>query len=698
MSPIGGRRTSLDPETLLPRGRHQRAARRRRRRRAALIAVISIAALGLVAGIGGTAAVFAYGSSCDLDSLRELRIGQNTFVYAADGTLLGSIPAERNRQPVTAAGMSLWIRKATIAIEDRRFFEHGGVDVEGIARAAVADIRAGRVVEGGSTITQQLVRNLYISRERTVQRKLKEACLAAKLDGAWTKHRILTTYLNQVFFGNQAYGIEAAAQTYFSKPARELTLADSALLAGLTKAPSVYDPFTAPIRALARRAVVLRAMLETGVIKRRSFENAVASDLNLRPGRLYSQIREPYFFGYVRDRLIEAYGPETVRTGGLRVYTTIVPRYQRLAEKAIGDTMTEPTDPAAALISISPRTGAIRAMAAVIPNRPKNEFNLLSQARRQTGSAFKTFVLAAAVEMGINPDSTYYVSAPFTYRVHPAGNCDDGTWWCVHTYANDYYGWSSIRSATVRSDNAVYAQLTLDVTPERVADTARRMGVRAPLDVRGAYVPSIGLGSIAVSPLDIASGYATLAAGGVYAEPMAIRRVVLPDGSIDTNVGWGIPKRHRAISEGTAAVVTRILEQNIQYGTGTRAAFGRPAAGKTGTNEEHADAWFAGYTPDLATTVWMGYTRGEIPMESVHGIAVSGGSFPAEIWRLFMEPALDGTELTPFAEPAFWPEWKPFTRGQYALTYDPSATTESEETETTESEAPFEPTPGRGLP
>ena len=193
--------------------------------------------------------------------------------------------------------------------------------------------------------------------------------------------------------------------------------------------------------------------------------------------------------------------------------------------------------------------------------------------------------------------------------MHPAGNCDDGSWWCVHTYANDYYGWSSIRSATIRSDNAVYAQLTLDVTAERVAETARRMGVKAPLDVNGAYVPSIGLGSIAVSPLDIASGYATLAAGGVYAEPMAIRRVILANGKRGHH-GWvGVPRRKRAISEGTAAVVTRILEQNVQYGTGTRAAFGRPAAGKTGTNEEHADAWFAGYTPDLATTVWLGYTK-----------------------------------------------------------------------------------------
>jgi penicillin-binding protein 1A len=322
-------------------------------------------------------------------------------------------------------------------------------------------------------------------------------------------------------------------------------------------------------------------------------------------------------------------------------------------------------------------------MAAVIPNRRNNQFNLLSQARRQPGSTFKSFVLAAAVEMGINPDSTYYVSAPFTYKVHPAGNCDDGTWWCVHTYANDYYGWSSIRSATIRSDNTVYAQLTLDVTAKRVADIAHRMGVRSPLDVNGAYVPSIGLGSIAVSPLDLASAYATLAAGGIHAEPMAIRRVVLPDGRVDEDAGWGIPKRHRAISEGTAAVVTRILEQNVQYGTGTRAAFGRPAAGKTGTNEDHKDAWFAGYTPNLASVVWVGYTRGEIPMENVHGISVSGGSFPAEIWRLFMEPALDRTEPEAFPEPSVWPVWKPFTRGQYALTYDPSAAPATTTTETT---------------
>jgi penicillin-binding protein 1A len=709
MSP-GRRRPPLDPELLLARHRRQRTSRRRKRRAALLATFAAITVLGVAAAIGGSAAVFAYGSTCDLGSLRPgvaNRIGQNSLVYAANGSLLGVIPAERNRQPVSAAEMSLWIRKATIAIEDRRFLEHGGLDLEGIARAAVADIRARRIVEGGSTITQQLVRDLYISRERTVQRKLKEACLATKLDRAWSKQRILTTYLNRVYYGQQAYGIEAASRTYFSKPASELTLAESALLAGLTQAPSVYDPFVAPAKALARRDAVLAAMLETGAISRARYRKALDARLRLHPGTLYQEIREPYFFSYVRDRLVDVYGSETVRSGGLRVYTTIRPQYQRLAEEAIRKTLPYRSDPAAALISISPRTGAIRAMAAVIPDQPKNEFNLLSQARRQTGSTFKTFVLAAAVEMGINPDSTYYVSAPFTYRPTPDGNCDDGSWWCVATYAHDYYGWSSIRSATIRSDNTVYAQLTLDVTAERVADIARRMGVRSPMDVNGTYVPSIGLGSIAVSPLDIGSAYATLAAGGVHAEPMAIRKVVLPDGTVDTEAGWGVPKRRRAISEGVAAIVTRILEQNVLYGTGTRANIGRPAAGKTGTNEEYADAWFAGYTPNLATTVWVGYTRGEIPMENVHGISVSGGSFPAEIWGLFMDDALEGVPKTEFPEPDRWPTWKPFTRGKYALTYDPRPAEKDTETETDTqpekqptqpSPPPTVPTTGRGNP
>ena len=660
--------------------------------------MLLVLAIGAAAVAGS--AVFAFSSSCDLGALRPFRIGENTFVYAADGSLLGAIPAERNRQVVTSDAISPWMSTATVAIEDRRFYGHSGVDAEGIARALWRDVRAGEVVEGGSTITQQLVRNLYISRERTLERKVKEACLAVKLEREWSKDRILTSYLNSVYYGNLAYGIEAAAQTYFSKHARQLTLRESALLAGLTQAPSAYDPFVEPGKALARRDRVLAAMLEQGAITADEHRRATASRaLGLRPGDLYREIREPYFFGYVRDELIRRYGAETVRSGGLEVYTTISPRWQRLAQSAIEQTLTDPADPAAALISIDPSDGAIRAMAAVVPGRANNQFNLLSQARRQPGSTFKTFVLAAALERRIDPDATYYVSAPYTYRPTDEGSCEDGSWWCVKTYDDSYTGWSSISRATLRSDNAVYAQLTVDIGPERVAAMARKLGVRTPLDVNGAYVPAMGLGSIAVSPLDMASAYATLAAGGMYVEPHAIRRVVLASGKEDT--GWGTPKRRRVVPDGLAAVVTEILGDNMLYGTGTRAAFGRPAAGKTGTTDDNADAWFVGYTPDLATAVWMGYTRGEIPMTNVHGISVSGGSFPAEIWRRFMQPALESRPVAEFRTPASPLEYEPWTRGPNVLSYDPyeAPATETEtgaETETTGGDDAVTDTAGAG--
>lgn len=653
-----------------------------------LVLAVVLLAVGLAAG--GT--VLAFGSRCDLAALRPAQIGQNTFVYAADGSLLGVIPAERNRQVVPLARISPWLRSATVAIEDRRFYAHGGIDAEGIARAVWRDVNAGRVVEGGSTITQQLVRNLYISNERTVQRKLKEACLAVKLDGAWSKQRILASYLNSVFYGNLAYGAEAASRTYFSRSARTLTLPQAALLAGLTQAPTTYDPFVDPARAVERRNRVLRAMLGEGMITPAQHRWAVRRSIGLRPGRLYQEIREPYFFGYVRDQLVKAYGAETVRSGGLQVYTTIEPRWQALARRAIGDTLTRTTDPAAAIVSIDPGNGAIRAMTAIVPGRANNQFNLLSQARRQPGSTFKTFVLTAAVERGMDPASTYYVSAPFTYRPSADGNCDDGSWWCVRTYDSSYTGWTSVERATLRSDNSVYAQLTLDVGPALVAAAARRLGVRTPLDVQGEIPPAIGLGSVAVSPLDMASAYATLAAGGVYNEPTAIRRVILKGKPDDR---WAAHhRRTRVLPDGVASVVTRILEDNVRYGTGTRAALDRPVAGKTGTTDKHADAWFVGFTPGLSTAVWMGYTRGEVPMTNVHGISVSGGSFPAEIWRRFMEPALAGHSARDFPEPREPVTFQSWHRGPSALSYDPYYTAPAA-TETTTGETSTVPAPAK---
>lgn len=662
----GGRpRRAADEDLVLSRRRKRRRNDRKHTRRRAVIFGL-LAAIALVLAVGGTAvtSVASFGSSCDLESLQPVAIGENSFMYAADGSTLGVIPAERNRQPVTMKQISPWLPKATVAIEDRRFYDHGGIDPSGIARAVWADVRAGKVVQGGSTIPQQLVRNLYpVSRERTLERKLKEACLAIKLNRAWPKERILVTYMNQVYYGNLAYGIEAAAQTYFSKPAKALNLPEAALLAGMPQAPSDYDPFNRDELATQRRNQVLRAMLETGDISRGQYDWALRRGLGLKPGKLYTTIREPYFFSYVRDQLIAEYGSNTVRSGGLKVYTTIHPRFQRLARRAITETLYERSDPAAAIISINPANGAIRAMTAVTPGARGNQFNLLSQARRQSGSTFKTFVLAAAVELGANPETVGYVSAPFYYKPEPEVDCDTAPSWCVETYDHSYRGWTSISRATLSSDNTVYAQLTLDVTPQKVGRMAEKLGVKTKLKVDGAYVPSMGLGSIAVSPLDMASAYATLAAGGIACQPMTIRKVVLPNGRADGGAGWGKRKCKRVTSDGVAYTVTKILEENMQVGTGTGAQFGHTAAGKTGTTDNHADAWFSGYTPRLATTVWVGYPKGEIPMDNVHGISVAGGTFPAQIWRMFMGTAIGHLPDVGWQEPTKWPVWTDFEQG-----------------------------------
>ena len=649
------------------RGRRERVRRRRaqRAKKRAVVITFLAALTALFAAIAaGTLTGASKALECDLSSLRPVTIGQNSFIYAADGSMLGSIPAEKNRQPLKLKQVSKAVSQATIGIEDRRFYNHVGVDVSGVFRAAFKNIEAGRIVEGGSTITQQLVRNLYIGNERSFTRKAKEACLALKLDAKWSKEKILETYLNQVYFGNHAYGIEAAAQTYFSKPAKKLWLAEAALLAGLPQAPSVFDPFNRPVEAVARRNDVLRAMLQAGYIDVAQFEKASQAPLKLKRGELYTRIREPYFFSYVRDLLIKEYGVSTVRSGGLKVYTTINPSFQKHAIEAIKSTLPYSDDPASAIVSINPANGAIRAMTAVAPQRKNLQFNLAAQGRRQAGSAFKTFVLAEAVEEGINPSSTTYLSAPFRWQPDPT--CDESDdpncVWEVETYGGDYVGATDIAAATLRSDNTVYARLTLDVGPENVVEIAHRMGIKTKLEP----VASIGLGSNSVSVLEMASAYATLAAGGVFSEPMAIRKVVLANGREDDQAGWGKPRRKRVFSDGVAYEVTKILERNVQAGTGTGAQIGRPVAGKTGTTENHADAWFVGYTPNLATAVWVGYPNAQIEMESVHGIRVAGGTFPATIWQLFMSQALAGAPYLDWEYPDDPVDWQSFD-GQYAF-------------------------------
>jgi penicillin-binding protein 1A len=665
------------------RRKRHRQRRKNRRKRLGRVVIGAILATVLVLVVSGFTGAAVWMSSCDLNSLKPVGVGENSFVYAFDGSLLGSIPAEKNRQPVTLEQMSDWVPQATVAIEDRRYWSHGALDYAGIVRALFANVRAGHVVQGGSTITQQLARNLYIRKpEQTFGRKATEACLAIKLARKKSKRWILQAYVNQVFYGNRAYGIEAAAQTYFSKHASRLTLSEAALLAGLPQAPSRFDPFNRPQEAMERRNEVLRAMLSIGAITSTEYADAVAERrLHLKPGRLYTRIREPYFFSYVTDLLQKQYGSNTVRSGGLKVYTTIDPRLQRFALSAIRETLPYSTDPAAAIVSINPRNGAIRAMTEYSPGNPRNQVNFASSARRQPGSTFKTMVLTTAIAQGISP-STSYLSAPFKYDPTGTGSCDDDppTAWCPETYDHSYVGATSIENGTLRSDNTVFARLSLDVGPENIADMAEKLGIRTPLDDNGAYVPSMGLGSRVVTPMDMASAYSTLAAGGIYSKPMAIRRVVLPGGKVDTEAGWGVPQRKRVIPDWVAAEVTRILEANMTGGTGGAAYFGGVSAGKTGTTDNYADAWFCGFTPSLTGVVWIGYPRGEIPMLSVHGIAVSGPTFPAQIWRKFMEPAVNyAPGPADFPSPRSAPVWQSHTL-QYAMTggyYSPPSSGDS---------------------
>jgi len=625
------------------------------RRRLFSAAVFLAALVGAVAlEIHRSGAYFFVG--CDLSRLEPHGVGRSSTLYSADGTRFATLGTPVVHQPVPLNKIDPKLAKATVAVEDRRFYQEGGTDWVAVLRAAVADVTSARVAQGGSTLTQQLVRNLYLGGERTVGRKLQEGCLADQLAHKWTKARVLDTYLNTVFYGQQAYGVQAAAQTYFSRPASKLTLAQAALLAGLPQAPTDFDPLRDPGAAKGRRTEVLQAMLSTGDIDRAAYRSAVAAPLGLKPSPTAAHQPESFFVNYVSERLVARYGAATVRQGGLAIHTTLDWPAQKRAEAAIRSTLNRHGDPAAALVAIDPATGAVKAMASVVPGKPSYQFNLAVQGKRQAGSSFKVFVLTDAIARGMNPFSTTYLSAPF--RGPPSNP------YLVQTDTHTYTGRTRIDQATAQSDNTVFVRLTLDLGASSVADVAHRMGVQSTLKP----VDTIGLGVNPVSPLEMASAYATIAAQGVYHPPYAIASVGFPDGHVDRS--WQPGRGRQVIPAAVADEVSRVLEEVIAHGTGTAANLGRPAAGKTGTTESLADAWFDGYTPSLAAAVWVGYPQARIPMKNVHGIEVFGGTFPARIWRTFMLSALRGARSEAFVQPAASIHWKrwcgPF---QYARTY-----------------------------
>lgn len=616
---------------------------------AAACVVVLVGAFAVGSAVAGP--FFWY--SCSLDGLEAHGPSQASVLLSSDGTRLGLLGTSGMRQPVSLQRISPVMRKAIVAVEDRRFYDNNGIDYIGIVRALKSDVTSGGFTQGASTIEQQLVRNLYLSPQQTISRKLTEACLAVQLDNQWSKDRILDAYLNDIYFGQEAYGIEAAAHAYFGVHAKDLSVEQAALLAGLPQAPSAYDPLSRADAAKARRAEVLRAMRDAGDISAARYRRAVHSPLGLHPQRVRGVAGETYLTDYITNELVNEYGAERVRRGGLRIYTTLDAKMQNAATRSILGTLDRKTDPAGSIVSIDPKTGQIRAMA-IAQTGKRISFDLPVDGRRQAGSTFKMFVLTRAVERQINPYTTQYLSAPF---LGPDN-------WHVQTFERTYSGRIPLTQATLLSDNTVYARLTLDVGPNPVAEIAHRMGIQSKLKP----VPSIVLGVNAVSPLDLASAYATLADGGVAHQPTILSKVVFPGGHAEQA---SRPKGRRVVDAKVAGVVTRVLAANVQAGTGGAAALsGRPAAGKTGTTDSFADAWFAGWVPQLTTVTWVGYPTGEKPMRGVHGIAgVTGGTLPAQIWHTYMTEALQGQPVEQFASPGA-PPYAPWCgRYQFARTF-----------------------------
>jgi len=614
------------------RRRETTPLRRRRRvrklRLAALLAILLVLAL-LSFTFGLVRAVASEIPSLDPATQRA---DVDSVVYAANGrTVLAVLRGSESRVLVKTEDIAPIMRQAIVAVEDQRFFEHDGIDVHGIGRALWADIRNQAIVEGGSTITQQFVKNAYIRNERSFARKVREAALAWQLEQTWEKDRILTAYLNTIYFGNGAYGIQQAAKTYFAKGAKFLELHEAALLAGIPANPALYDPVTRPLSAKLRRRHVLASMLEQGKITRRAFQRADAKPLPQPDDVRLPDAQGPaqYFVNYVKDQLVERYGAGRVFGGGLRVTTTIDLRLQEEARKAIEKVLRDPDGPAAALVAIDPHTGAVKAMFGG-RNFRESQFNLAAQAERQPGSAFKPIVLATAMRQGISPQTeleSKKVAIDAGDRI-----------WTVTNYDNTYIGRVSLSRALVSSDNSVYAQLTDLVGPKAIVETAHALGIKSPLD---AYF-SIGLGSVAVNPLEMARAYATLANGGRRVDgsllgdtPRVVEHVErIRTGTVEENV----PLPTEVTHPGQAELLTSILEDVVRIGTGRRAAVpGVEVAGKTGTNDNYADAWFVGYTPDLVVAVWVGYPDRLRPMTyEFGGEPVTGGTLPALIWKEFI--------------------------------------------------------------
>ena len=588
------------------------------------------------------------GTDTPLPELGELP--QRSLVYARDGTtLLAALHTEQNRSPVPLTEVPKHVVDAIVDVEDERFWDHGGVDLRATMRALMSNVSAGDVREGGSTITQQLVKNALLTPERSVDRKVREAVLSVRMEDELSKRQILERYLNTVYFGNASYGVQAAAETYFNTDARHLDTAQAAFLAGLIHDPIGSDPMKHPVVAKKNRDFALDRM-----VAQRHLSPAEATRLKATP--VPTTISRPlpavndYFVEEVKQRLLddrrlgetaqERY--RAVFEGGLRIVTTLDPRMQGLAKAKVEETLPDTRGEfTAALVSVESTSGAVRSLVGG-PGFEQSKFNIVTQGPgRQPGSSFKPFVLVAALEAGYAPRDTINGTAPCTFEM-PAGQEP----WSPENFEGSAGGVMSVTDATAKSVNCAYARLGFVVGFNKVADVARRMGIRT---TALPEVPSMALGSTDVHPIDMASAYATLANDGVRHDPYFVERIEDRRGRV---VLEGRTEGERVISAQHARTATEVLRAVVDNGTGTRARLPRrPVAGKTGTSQDHQNAWFVGYTPQLTTAVWMGSPRANVPMRNVGGIKVTGGSYPARIWGAYMAEALADAPVLSFPPP-----------------------------------------------
>lgn len=579
----------------------------------------------------------------EVHALEEYRPSITTRVYSDSNQLLAEFFIE-NRTPVRFEDIPDLLVKAVIATEDARFYSHHGLDFRGITRAILRNVRARRILEGGSTLTQQLAKLLFLTPERSYVRKLKEMVLSLKIEQQYTKRQILLLYLNQVYFGGGAYGVEAAAQTYFGKASRDLSLAECALLAGIPRAPKYYSPFRSRENALGRRAYVLKRMVATGVLTPAQAEEANRAPLPTAPvPLLQGTAPAPYFVEYIRQKIEERFGSSILYTGGLNIYTSINDTLQQHAEQAVQAGLeklerkpmrTAKADPPlqAALVAIEPSTGHILAMVGGRDFK-SSQFNRAYQALRQPGSAFKPLVYAAALERGFNA-TDLLSDTPLTVKI------DATTTWTPENFTRTYQGDVTVRNALAQSLNVPTVRLLAAIGMNEVITCARNLGIRSPLKA----VPSLALGTSDVTLLELTSAYAAFANQGIRHDPSAILAITDSNGNA---LFSGNPTSVQALKPETAFLITNLLKGVVERGTGWKArALGRPVAGKTGTTNDYRDAWFIGYTPVLVSGVWVGYDD-----QRSLGPRATGARAALPIWIDFMRRSLEGQDPVDFSAP-----------------------------------------------